>query len=48
MTNEGHAVVLAGYDANAAFAISWGPIYKVTWSFVTNIVDAVYAIADQS
>ncbi len=48
MTNEGHAVVLAGYDANAATAISWGRTYKVTWSFVTNIVDEVYAIADQS
>jgi len=48
MTNEGHAVVLVGYDANAATAISWGRLYTVTWSFISNIVDEVYAIADSS
>ena len=48
MTNEGHAVVLAGYNATGAVAISWGRIYTVTWNFVTKIVDEVYAIADKS
>jgi len=48
MTKEGHAVVLAGYDAKAATAISWGRLYTVTWSFITNIVDEIYAIADRS
>jgi hypothetical protein len=48
MTNDGHAVVLAGYDAKGATVISWGRKYTMTWSFVTNIVDEVYAIADGS
>ncbi len=48
MTNEGHAVVLAGYDAHAATAISWGRLYTLTWSFIGNIVDEVYAIADRA
>jgi hypothetical protein len=46
MTGDGHAVVLVGYDANAATAISWGRLYTVTWSFISNIVDEIYAIAD--
>jgi hypothetical protein len=46
MTGDGHAVVLVGYDANAATAISWGQLYTVTWSFITNIVDEIYALAD--
>ena len=46
MTNDGHAVVLAGYDADGAIVISWGKRFRMTWSFVTNVVDEVYAIAD--
>jgi hypothetical protein len=48
MTNEGHAVVLAGYDAKGATVISWGKRYTMTWPFVVNIVDEAYAIADKS
>ena len=46
MTDEGHAVILAGYDENGAVVISWGQRYKMTWAFITNLVDEVYAIAD--
>ena len=44
----GHAVVLAGYDANGARVISWGQYYTMTWAFFAKYVDEVYAIADQS
>jgi hypothetical protein len=44
----GHAVVLTGYDANAARLISWGSYYTMTWSFFAKYVDEVYAIADPS
>jgi len=43
----GHAVVLAGYDANGARVISWGQYYTMTWAFFAHWVDEVYAIADQ-
>jgi len=43
----GHAVVLAGYDANGARVISWGQYYTMTWQFFSTYVDEVYAIADQ-
>jgi hypothetical protein len=43
----GHAVVLAGYDANGARVISWGQYYKMTWDFFSTYVDEAYAIADQ-
>lgn len=42
----GHAVVLAGYDANGARVISWGEYFTMTWSFFAQFVDEVYAIAD--
>jgi hypothetical protein len=42
----GHAVVLAGYDANGARVISWGQYYTMTWRFFAKYVDEVYAIAD--
>jgi len=42
----GHAVVLAGYDANGAKVISWGSYYTMTWAFFAQYVDEVYAIAD--
>jgi hypothetical protein len=44
----GHAVVLAGYDANGARVISWGQYYTMTWAFFSQYTDEVYAIADQS
>jgi hypothetical protein len=43
----GHAVVLAGYDANGARVISWGQYYTMTWAFFAKYVDEVYALADQ-
>jgi hypothetical protein len=42
----GHAVVLAGYDANGARVISWGQYYAMTWAFFAKFVDEAYAIAD--
>src|SRR5271170_1221847 len=42
----GHAVVLAGYDANGARVISWGSYYTMTWAFFEKFVDEAYAIAD--
>lgn len=45
-TIGGHAVILAGYDANGATVISWGQKYTMTWSFFSHFVDEIYAIAD--
>jgi len=42
----GHAVILAGYDAQGARVISWGQYYTMTWPFFSKYVDEVYAIAD--
>lgn len=42
----GHAVILAGYDANGAKVVSWGQYYTMTWEFFAHFVDEVYAIAD--
>jgi Phosphorylase superfamily len=42
----GHAVVLAGYNAQGARVISWGQYYTMTWAFFSKYVDEVYAIAD--
>ena len=44
----GHAVVLAGYDANGARVISWGGYYTMTWAFFAKFVDEAYALADTS
>jgi hypothetical protein len=44
----GHAVVLAGYDANGARVISWGQYYTMAWDFFATYVDEVYAIADSA
>jgi hypothetical protein len=44
----GHAVVLAGYDANGARVISWGQFYTMTWEFFATYVDEAYAIADSA
>jgi hypothetical protein len=44
----GHAVVLAGYDADGARVISWGQYYTMTWRFFAKYVDEVYAIADST
>jgi hypothetical protein len=44
----GHAVVLAGYDANGARLISWGQYYTMTWRFFAKYVDETYAICDKT
>jgi hypothetical protein len=44
----GHAVILAGYDADGARVISWGQYYTMTWAFFGQFVDEVYALADAS
>lgn len=42
----GHAVVLAGYDAQGCEFISWGAKFTMTWAFFSHFVDEVYALAD--
>lgn len=42
----GHAVVLAGYDADYLKLISWGQVYRMTWAFFAAQTEEVYAIAD--
>jgi hypothetical protein len=42
----GHAVVLAGYNAQGARVISWGQYYTMTWAFFEKFVDEAYALAD--
>jgi hypothetical protein len=42
----GHAVILAGYDAQGARVISWGKYYTMTWAFFEKFTDEAYAIAD--
>jgi hypothetical protein len=42
----GHAVVLAGYNAQGARVISWGEYYTMTWAFFEKFVDEAYGIAD--
>ena len=44
----GHAVVLAGYDANTATVISWGALYKMTWAFFSKYVDESYALVSNA
>jgi hypothetical protein len=44
----GHAVILAGYDAEGVIVISWGQIYKMTWEFFATYVDEAYAIIDKA
>jgi len=44
----GHAVVLAGYNAQGARVISWGQYYTMTWAFFSQYVDEVYALADST
>jgi hypothetical protein len=44
----GHAVVLAGYDANGFKVISWGQYYTMTYQFFSTFVDETYAIADST
>ena len=43
----GHAVILAGYDANGATVISWGQYYTMTWAFFSKFTEEAYAIADK-
>jgi hypothetical protein len=42
----GHAVVLAGYDADTATFISWGDQYRMSWNWFSLYVDEVYALID--
>lgn len=39
-----HSVPLVGYDANGLFAVSWGDIYKLTWSALDEYADECYAL----
>lgn len=42
----GHAVVLAGYDANYVKVITWGVVVSMTWRFFAQYVDEVYALVN--
>lgn len=42
----GHAIALAGYDANHINLISWGAKYQMTWEFFQRTTDEAYAIID--
>jgi len=44
----GHAVILAGYDADAVYVISWGNRYRMTWRFFAQFCEEVYALADET
>ena len=44
----GHAVILAGYDAQGAKLISGGKIYTMTWGFFSKYTDEAYALADEA
>lgn len=46
LSNEGHCVILAGYDSVGPTLISWGQTYKMTWAFFSFAVDEAYALAD--
>jgi hypothetical protein len=46
LTNEGHAVVLVGFEAGMFKLISWGRLYQMTEAFFSQYVDECYAIAD--
>lgn len=43
----GHAVYAVGYDATYVYAVSWGQIYRMTWSFWRRFVDEAHAILAQ-
>ncbi len=43
----GHAIVLAGYDANTISLISWGQKYQMTWDFFQTYTDEAYALVNQ-
>jgi hypothetical protein len=42
----GHAVACAGYNDYSVAFISWGKVYRMTWSFFQQYVDEAYALAD--
>jgi len=44
----GHAVILAGYDAQGAKFISGGKTYTMTWAFFSKYTDEAYALADEA
>jgi hypothetical protein len=44
----GHAVILAGYDAQGAKFISVGKTYTMTWAFFSKYTDEAYALADEA
>lgn len=44
----GHAVVIPKYDPEGFTIISWGSLYRMTWSFFEAYCDESYAIADKN
>lgn len=46
-TEGGHCVILVGYDDEYLTVLSWGELYKMTWSFLNFFCDEIYAIVSQ-
>jgi hypothetical protein len=42
----GHAVILAGYDAQYVNLISWGQKYQMTWEFFQKQTEEAYGLVD--
>lgn len=40
----GHCVILAGYDAKYAYAITWGQVQPVSWQWLTAYMEESWAI----
>lgn len=45
-SEDGHAIVLVGYNENGFFFISWGKKYFMTNRFAANYIEEIYAIGD--
>ncbi len=43
---EGHAVILVGWNSSGFQAVSWGGLYTVTPSFISQYVDESFAVID--
>jgi hypothetical protein len=44
----GHAVTMAGYDAQYAYVITWGRVQRMDWAFFTAYVEEAWVDLDES
>jgi hypothetical protein len=47
-SNDGHAVILTGYNQTSFDVISWGAKWSMTYGFLNTFVDEAYALTDQT